>query len=318
MIGFKEHLEKQQDELPYDIKERGFLSHKDFGVFAGIPPISNLLEIILPITSQFENYSKHNLFGDLRAAITVAFVLLPSSIAFASLAGVKPIQAILTAIFPPIIYSLVGSSPHLAVGPEILGSVLVGVVIGSELRLDSSQDPGMIAGGLAISCGIISIFLGFFQASFIDSLLSGYLLIGFILGVSCLIMIQQLPNLLGLPIVAGIESASAVEKLISFSKLLPQVSQNTLYMSLLSLAFLFSLAIFKQKFAGRHRWIQTIPDVLILMIMAIITSYAANLENYGISTIGQIDRTIPAPRVPKFDFDFFTRYQKSIISEIYL
>lgn len=54
--------------------------------------------------------------ADVQSALTVTFVLIPQAVAFSHLAGVSPMNALISAVWPVIMYSLLGSSKHLSVG----------------------------------------------------------------------------------------------------------------------------------------------------------------------------------------------------------
>jgi MFS superfamily sulfate permease-like transporter len=56
---------------------------------------------------------------------------------------------------------------------------------------------------LTFMSGLFCILVGAFRGGFIENVLSGYLLVGFIIGVATLVMIEQVPELLGLPLHAS-------------------------------------------------------------------------------------------------------------------
>ncbi len=59
------------------------------------------------------------------AALTVAVVAIPQSMAYAIIAGVDPVYGLYTAIVSTIIGSIFGSSNHLIAGPTNAISLLV-------------------------------------------------------------------------------------------------------------------------------------------------------------------------------------------------
>lgn len=68
------------------------------------------------IVDPLQAYSCSFFLADLLAGLTISFVLIPQAIAFCTLAGVPPIMALTSAVFPVMVYALFGSSKHLAVG----------------------------------------------------------------------------------------------------------------------------------------------------------------------------------------------------------
>jgi MFS superfamily sulfate permease-like transporter len=57
-----------------------------------------------------------------------------------------------------------------------------------------------MANGLAVLVGIFLTILGLFRFGFIDNILSKAVLRGFVTAVAFIIMIEQLPGLLGIPV----------------------------------------------------------------------------------------------------------------------
>ena len=70
----------------------------------------------IPLIKQLRNYEISFLLADFSAGLTIAFVLVPQAIAFCALANLPPIMALTSAVFPVWVYSIFGSSRHLAVG----------------------------------------------------------------------------------------------------------------------------------------------------------------------------------------------------------
>lgn len=62
--------------------------------------------------------------GDLVAGITVALVLVPQSLAYASVAGVPPERGLLAALLPPLVGGVLGSSRYLHTGPTAMTALL--------------------------------------------------------------------------------------------------------------------------------------------------------------------------------------------------
>mgnify|MGYP003685896061 FL=1 len=64
----------------------------------------------IPILDWLPNYKKKNLSGDLSAGITVGVMLIPQGMAYAMLAGLKPIYGLYAATVPLILYAILGLS----------------------------------------------------------------------------------------------------------------------------------------------------------------------------------------------------------------
>jgi MFS superfamily sulfate permease-like transporter len=304
------------EHLPHD--EGGHQSHKHSWLcqVQSFPQQIGLAGVmqVSPLLSLLKSYTRSTLLSDVRAALTVSFVLLPQAIAYAPLANVPPISALLSAVFPLIVYSLLGSSGQLGIGPEAMTSVLVGITVHEEMKLNPDADPAAIASAMGVFSGLLGIVLAVFQAGYIDNVLSGYLLTGFVLGVSNLVMIEQLPALFGLPPSHGLETESAVAKLISHLKEIPRSNLSTVFLGLSCLMYLFLARYLKKKLSKRIRWVAFFPDILLLVLLSIGLSVAIDFKNYNIKVLGPISSSLSTPKLPSLDWGFLNRNLAQIIT----
>ena len=86
-----------------------------------------------------QDYNKTLFKGDLSAGITVAIMLIPQGIAYAMIAGLPPVYGLYAAIFPQLIYALMGSSRQLAVGPVAMDSLLVATALNTMTIIDTNH-----------------------------------------------------------------------------------------------------------------------------------------------------------------------------------
>lgn len=146
------------------------------------------------------------------------------------------------------------------------------------------------------------------RAGFIENVLSGYLLSGFILGVATLIMTEQLPQLLGLPL-AEFGDVSLIQKLIIVFGNFPRATPASVGVGLTNVAFLLGIQRAKKymlksmKRGGKKskwQWIVHVPEVLLLVVLMLIFSAALGFKSYGIRTLGVFDNRIRPPTIPSF------------------
>jgi SulP family sulfate permease len=131
------------------------------------------------------------------AALTVALVMIPQSVAYAGLAGMPLIAGLYATFLPPLVSVLFSASTRLSVGPSALSSVLVGASL-AGLAAPASPDWVMLAVWLALISGAIQLVLGAMQAAWVLNLVSSPILAGFSQAAAILIILSQLPALLGL------------------------------------------------------------------------------------------------------------------------
>jgi MFS superfamily sulfate permease-like transporter len=236
----------------------------------------------------------------------------------ASLAKVPPIQALISAVFPPILYTIFGSSRQLSIGPEALVCVVVGATVvssidpatssGSSAASGFNYTPSQVASTMGLIVGTLALLLSLLKAGFVDNILSGYLLTGFVLGVSNLIVVEQLPDLLGLDVELPGED-STVQKLVKATEHFGESKRVVLVISAVNVLFLLGIGYMKRRFAekgrgkgsgsvagggmiveaekrggrstvneGRMRWIARTPEILVLVVVMILMSYFLGLR----------------------------------------
>ena len=131
------------------------------------------------------------------AAVTVALVMVPQSVAYATLAGMPLIAGLYASFLPPLFAVLFSSSTRLSVGPSALSSVLVGASL-AGLAMPATPEWVMLAVWLALVAGGVQLALGAMQASWVLNLVSSPILAGFSQAAAILIIASQVPALVGL------------------------------------------------------------------------------------------------------------------------
>ena len=190
---------------------------------------------------------------DVQAAVTIALILIPQAIGYSELASINPFRAMLSAVYPLFFYALVGGSvKHLSIGPDPLTSLLVGIGVTKELRLDPSLNPDTIATTLTFLVGIFAIIMSILRMKFLDSILAGYLLTAFIVVVSALIIMQQIPLLTAYKKAQA--SRSLFFMIINEFESIPRASKTTTIFGFSALAFLITAKCLKLRFQKSQSW----------------------------------------------------------------
>ncbi len=134
--------------------------------------------------------------GDLLAGVSVAFVLIPQSLAYAELAGVPAPLGLYAAALPPIVAAVFASSPFLQTGPTALTSILAFGVLSSVVAAGSPAYVGAAA-LLALVVGVVRVALGVFRLGGVAYFMSQPVLQGFTSAAAVLILASQVPAALG-------------------------------------------------------------------------------------------------------------------------
>lgn len=143
------------------------------------------------------NYRGTWLSGDLVAGVVTAIMIIPQSMAYAMLAGL-PVQIGLYASLLPLIgYALFGTSMSMSVGPVAVTALMTAALLAPMAAIGSAEYL-QLAIWLALLSGVLLFVLGLLRMGFLANFLSHPVISGFISGASLLILLSQLPHMLGL------------------------------------------------------------------------------------------------------------------------
>lgn len=180
-------------------------------------------------------YRRGMFSGDLLAASMALMLTVPQALAYAALAGLPPHLGLYASLLPLALYALFGGHPALAVGPvAVLGVVTASAL--APLAVPGSAEYIAAAAALALLSGGLLVVFGLLRLGVLAQLLSHPVTSGFISGAAVLIILSQLPALLGL-----VPSArSGALQLIDF---LPQLGSATPLVATLGLGSLLILLL---------------------------------------------------------------------------
>jgi len=123
----------------------------------------------VPIFMWLPTYSWKSEFPkDIVAGLAVSAMMIPQCLAYSILAGLPPIIGLYTAWMPLIVYFFFGTSKQLSIGPDALGSILVGILLAEE----EHEDPVAYAHYLAFLAGLFLLAMGIIRFGFLDNILS--------------------------------------------------------------------------------------------------------------------------------------------------
>lgn len=133
---------------------------------------------------------------DIVAGLALTAILIPTGIGYARVSGLAPVTGLYATIVPMLAYALVGPSRILILGPD---SALASIIGASILPL-AAGDPDRaiaLAGLLAIMMGTILVAGSILRLGFVTDLLSKPIRIGYLNGIALVIIVGQIPALLG-------------------------------------------------------------------------------------------------------------------------
>jgi SulP family sulfate permease len=227
-----------------------------------------------------EGYGLAQLRKDVMAALTVAIVALPLSMAIAVASGVSPDRGLYAAIVGGFVVSALGGSRYQIGGPAGAFIVLVAATA-ARFGVEGLLLTVLMSGALLTLVGLLRL------GSLIRHIPHA-VTVGFTCGIAMTIGASQLKDLGGLHLTAP-EPGPLFPKLIALGTALPSVNAPALGLgaSVAVLIFLF------------RRWAPAWPGMLIAVVAASSAALALHLRVETIGTrFGELPHGLPMPRLP--------------------
>lgn len=242
---------------------------------------------LIPSIQWLRSYPKEWLRPDILAGLTAAAVVIPKAMAYATIAGL-PVQVGLYTVFVPmVIYALLGTSRPLSVSTTTTIAILAAAELGEVVP--GGETAALLAAGatLAILVGAMLVLASVLRFGFVANFISEPVLTGFKSGIGLVIIVDQIPKLLGV----HIHKAGFFRDIFAIVQHLPQTSIATLMLALALLALMFVM----------EHYTPRAPVPLIAVAIAIAASALLGLHDAGVATIGNIPRGLPSFVMPQLD-----------------
>jgi SulP family sulfate permease len=230
-----------------------------------------------------QGYRRSWLRADLLAGLTVWAVLVPESLAYATIAGVPPVVGLYAAVASLVLYALLGSSRHLVVGPMSATAALSAAIVAGFAGGGTAEFVAFTA-ALAIVTGVIGFLAGLLRLGFIASFISEPVLKGFIVGLALTIIVGQLPKLFGVEK----EPGNFFEQAWGLIGNLGGTSLVTLVVGLVALAVIVLL----------RKVVPLVPGSLVVVLLGVLAVALFDLDDRGVAIVGPIEPGLPALGLP--------------------
>lgn len=229
-------------------------------------------------------YSRAWIKGDVIAGITASAVVLPKSLAYATVAGL-PIQVgLYTAFIPMLVYAMLGTSRPLSVSTTTTLAILTGTALAQAAP---GGDPLALTTATAVLClltGLMLMAAAALRLGFLANFISAPVLTGFKAGVAVVIVIDQIPKLLGL----HISKSGFLHDAWATLSALPEASMATAAMGIATIVLLLIM---------EHRTPKA-PAPLVAVALGIVCVAMFQLSNRGVSIVGHVPTGLPSLVIP--------------------
>jgi sulfate permease, SulP family len=224
---------------------------------------------------------------DLVAGLTAAAVVLPKAMAYATVAGLPVSVGLYTAFVPMIVYALLGTSRVLSVSSTATLAILVAAQLGMAVPDGDAGRLMTATATLAAMTGLLLVVASVLRLGFVANLISAPVLTGFKAGIGLVIVLDQVPKLLGV----HITKEGFFRDVLSIAHHLPDISGITLAVGLAALVLLLVM---------ERAWPHS-PAPLAVVGGGVAASWLFGLESAGVATVGLIPQGLPSITLPTPD-----------------
>jgi high affinity sulfate transporter 1 len=246
----------------------------------------NQLRAYLPIADWLFKYDKTWLRPDVIAGLTTAAVVIPKAMAYATIAGLPVQIGLYTALIPMLIYAVTGSSRPLSVSTTTTIAVLTGAQLSQVVTSGDSAALLKACATLTLMVGAILLAASLLRLGFVANFISEPVLVGFKAGIGIVIVLDQLPKILGVHFPRG----SFLHNVVSVIRGIPEAPPTTAVLGIVMILLLVAL----------ERLLPQAPAPLIAVAAGILGARLLQLQTHGVELVGQIPKGLPSITLPDF------------------
>jgi sulfate permease, SulP family len=267
-------------------------------------PAARFLCRRVPAVQALREYSLVAMRADFFAGLSVAAVAVPQAMAYAVAAGVPPLHGLYTAVVMTAVGALFASSRQLINGPTNVISIAVLsalVPLPVEQKLSAAFCLTLLVGGF-------QTLITLFRLGDLTRYISQSVVVGFTLGASTLLVIDQMRNLVGWSAASSGHSHFLLRTWQTWSHGGPP-HLPTVLIGGGAIGMVLGLRLVKKRLG----W-PLFPELLITVVAAAWLVAALGLDQRGVRVVGTIRGGLPTPAWPRFPLGYWRELSESALA----
>lgn len=235
----------------------------------------------IPGIAVAREYKRAWLWPDIRAGIAVTALLIPAGMGYAEVAGLPPETGLYATIVPLIAYAIFGPSRILVLGPDSsLAPIIAAAIL--PLALADTSRAVALAGLLALMVGGLLLLGGILRLGFVTELLSKPIRVGYLNAIAVIVIVSQIPKLLGF----SVDAESLWHEVVAIAQGIAGGAIDPLAAAfgLGSLVVIFGIKLLRVP----------VPGVLVAVVLAMVLTAAFGLSEV-LPVVGALPQGLPAP-----------------------
>jgi sulfate permease, SulP family len=238
----------------------------------------------VPVPDWIRDYRREWLTFDVIAGLTAAAVVIPKAMAYATIAGLPVQVGLYTALLPMMIYAVLGTSRPLSVSTTTTLAILAAAALGQVAPEGNSASLLGASATLVLLVGVILVLASALRLGFLANFISEPVLIGFKAGIGLVIVVDQIPKLIGI----HFHKASFAHNVLAIVHGIPDTSIATAAVSAVMIGLLIALEHLSPR----------APAPLVAVATGIVGMRLLGLEAHGVATVGQVPTGLPSLTLP--------------------
>jgi high affinity sulfate transporter 1 len=239
---------------------------------------------IFPLMGWLPAYRREWLRLDVVAGLTASAVVIPKAMAYAAIAGLPLVVGLYSSLIPLVVYAVLGTARVLSVTTTSTIAILVAGTIAQVAAGADAAHLMAVATTLSLLVGAFLLLAGILRLGAVANLISEPVLTGFKAGIGLVIVLDQLPKLLGI----HITKAGFFRDIAALGRHLPELSVPTTVLALAMLLLMVGLEHFTPK----------VPAPLVTVAAGIALAAFGMLDGTGIQLVGEVQAGLPAFALP--------------------
>ncbi|MET0029717.1 MAG: SulP family inorganic anion transporter [Candidatus Thiodiazotropha sp.] len=242
-----------------------------------------------------------NIRGDIYGGLTAAVVALPLALAMGVSSHAGPIAGIYGAIFVGFFAALFGGTPAQVSGPTGPMTVVMAAIFTHYTGMfpDDPAQGAALAFTVVMMGGLFQVIGGLLKIGKFIELVPHPVVSGFMSGIGVIIILLQLPPLLGF---------EAQEGPMAAARSVPEALHNLVPEALMLGALALVIVYFMPKNLGK-----IIPSPLVALILGTL-AYLLFLQDSGAPVLGEIPSGLPNPHLPTITLALLPEMLKSALT----
>ncbi|PHV65527.1 sodium-independent anion transporter [Williamsia muralis] len=219
---------------------------------------------------------------DITAGLVLTALLIPAGMGYAEAAGLPAYAGLYATIVPLLAYAVVGPSKILVLGPDSSLAPLIAAAVAPLAVTGDPETALALAGILAVLVGLVLLVAGFLRLGFVTDLLSKPIRLGYLNAIALIVVVGQLPKLLGF----SVDADNLIEQGwdTAHAALGGGIDLVTAAIGFGSLAI---IVVFRL-------WMPRVPGVLVAVVAAIVVSATLGLTD-DVGMVGALPDGMPLP-----------------------